>query len=151
VRFIPASVVDNPTWLEITGWQGGGLHVDHLVPGPDGSWHTTQPIPLGGGWKDLVRLHDGRTMAGVPVFLPADPALGAVETPPLPDTVRDAVPEKLILQREQKADVPSWLWGAAAVVVLLCTLALLVALGWGTARVSRGEETKPAPRTPARS
>jgi hypothetical protein len=151
VRFTPASAVDNPTWLEITGWQGGGLHVDHLVPGPDGTWHTTQPVPLGGGWKDLVRVHDGRTMAGVPVFLPADPALGAVETPALPDATRDAVPEKLILQREQKADVPSWLWGAAAVVVLLCTLTLLVALGWGTARVSRGEETKPAPRAPARS
>jgi hypothetical protein len=151
VRFTPPSAVDNPAWLELTGWQGEGLHIDHLVPGADGSWHTTAPLPLGGGWKLLVRLHDGRTMAGVPVFLPADPALGAPETPALADTTRDAVREGLILQREQKADVPSWLWGTAAVVVLLCTLALLVALAWGTARVSRASSEEEAPEIPARS
>ena len=100
VRFIPPTVVDNPAWLTLTGWQGEGFHIDHLVAAPDGSWHTTTPLPLGGGWKVLVRLHDGRTMAGVPVFLPADPALGAVETPALADTTRDAVREGLILQRE---------------------------------------------------
>jgi hypothetical protein len=150
VRFRPPTVVDNPAWLELTGWQGGGLHVDHLVPTGDGAWRTTEPLPLGGGWKILVRLHDGRTMAGVPVFLPADPALGAVETPALADATRDAVREGLILQREQKAGVPSWLWSTAAIVVLLCTLALLSALAWGTARVSRASSEAAAPPTPAR-
>jgi hypothetical protein len=137
VQFSPRSAIDHPAWLELTGWQGGGLHVDHLVPGPEGSWRTTKPLPLGGDWKLLVRLHDGRTMSAVPVFLPADPALGAVETPAVADSTRDAVREQLILQRELKPGVPPWIWGVASVVVLLCTLALLSALAWGVARISR--------------
>jgi hypothetical protein len=154
VRFSPASAVDNPAWLELTGWQGEGLHIDHLVPTGStdpGAWRTTEPLPLGGGWKILVRLHDGRTMAGVPVYLPADAALGAPETSAPADTTRDAVREGLILRREQKSGVPWWLWGTAAITVLFCTLALLTALAWGTARVSRSAEAAAARPTPAHS
>ncbi len=132
--------VDGPAWLQLTGWQGGGLHVDQLVPGPRGTWQTTRPFPLGGDWKLLVRLHDGRTLGAVPVFLPADLALNAPETPATAEFTREVVKEQTILQRELKAGVPSWIWSVASIVVLLCTLALLGALAWGVARVSRSTD-----------
>jgi hypothetical protein len=141
VQFNPPGAVDRPTWLELTGWQGGGLHIDHLVRGPEGSWQTTRELPLGGDWKLLVRLHDGRNMAAVPIFLPADPALGATEVPAMHDVTRDAVREQLILQRELKQGVPTWIWSVASVFVLLCTLTLLGALAWGVARVSRSDSS----------
>src|SRR3712207_8704647 len=41
----------------------------------DGVWRTTEPLPIRGSWKSMIRLHRGRTMASVPVYLPADPVI----------------------------------------------------------------------------
>ncbi|HEU0090031.1 MAG TPA: hypothetical protein VFQ77_20660 [Pseudonocardiaceae bacterium] len=152
VRIIPAAAVDQPAWLTITAWQGGGLQVDHLVPVGDGSYRSTKPMPLSGDWKTLVRLHDGRTMAAVPIYLPADPAIGEPELPAPARFTRDAVNEKQIMQRELKEGVPDWLWNTASTVVLACAVALVLALGWGVARVSRAaaELERDAPRAPVR-
>ncbi|MGQ0482981.1 MAG: hypothetical protein ACT4O0_18390 [Pseudonocardia sp.] len=146
VRVTPESALDDPTWLQLTGWQGGDLHLDRLVPTGDGAWRTTRPLPLGGNWKLLVRLHDGRTMTAVPLYLPADPALNAPELPAEASATRDAVHEQLILQRELNQGVSGWVWTAASLLVLLCTLALLAALAWGVGRVSRssGHGSEPA-------
>ncbi|MGH8922420.1 MAG: hypothetical protein ACRD0H_29470, partial [Actinomycetes bacterium] len=141
VRIIPASAVDGPSWLTLTAWQGGDLHVDHLVPLGDGRYRTTEPMPLYGDWKTLVRLHDGRTLAAVPVYLPADEVIGEPEVPALPRFTRDVGAERPILQRELKEGVPSWLWATASTVVLTCTLALLFLLGWGVSRVARRAAT----------
>ncbi|MGH3751979.1 MAG: hypothetical protein ACRDRP_04655 [Pseudonocardiaceae bacterium] len=137
VRITPAAAVDRPAWLTITSWQGGGLYVNHLKPVGDGSYRTTEPMPLSGDWKTLVRLHDGRSRTAVPIYLPADAVLGKPEIPAPPQFSRDAINETLILQRELKEGVPSWLWATASAVVLVCGLVLVLALGWGVSRVSR--------------
>ncbi|MGH3935701.1 MAG: hypothetical protein ACRDS1_12130 [Pseudonocardiaceae bacterium] len=137
VRITPAAAVDQPSWLTITSWQGGGLYVDHLVPTGDGGYRTTKPMPVSGDWKTLVRLQDGRTLTAVPIYLPADAVLGEPEIPALGNVTRDAVNEKVLMQRELKEGVPDSLWGSASAVVLICALALVLALGWGVARVSR--------------
>jgi hypothetical protein len=137
VRITPAAVVDQPSWLTITSRQGGGLYVDRLVPIGDGSYRTIGPIPLSGDWKALVRLQDGRTLTAVPIYLPADEVLGEPEIPAVRSATRDAVDEMLIMQRELKKGVPGWLWGTASAVVLICALALVLALGWGVSRVSQ--------------
>jgi hypothetical protein len=141
VRIIPAAAVDRPSWLTITSWQGGGLYVNHLVPVGDGSYRTTKPMPVSGDWKTLVRLQDGRTLTAVPIYLPADAALGEPEIPALRNVTRDAVTETQIMQRELKGGVPGWLWDTASAVVLVCALTLVLALGWGVSRVSRASQT----------
>lgn len=100
-------------------------------------------MPLHGDWKTLVRLQDGRKMAAVPVYLPADEVIGESEVPALPQFTRDVAAEQPILQRELKEGVPSWLWATASTVVLACALVLLLLLGWG---VSAWPE--PPPRVP---
>ena len=40
-----------------------------------GGWRTTRPIPVDGDWKVQLRLQTGRHVIGVPVRLPADPAI----------------------------------------------------------------------------
>ncbi|MFF4234294.1 hypothetical protein ACFYYL_00355 [Actinomadura geliboluensis] len=137
VEFSPAGAVDGPAWVTVTGWQGKGLHVDRLVRGRDGVYRTSAPMPLHGDWKTLIRVHDGRTLAGVPVYLPADPAIGAAALPAPAEFTRDVRGERSILQRELKTDVPGWLWALCSAVVLACTLALVLALGWGVARIAR--------------
>ncbi|MCD0450043.1 hypothetical protein LO762_12690 [Actinocorallia sp. API 0066] len=135
--------LDDPAWVQVTGWQGGDLHVDLLErTGPE-TYRTTSPLPLDGTWKTLVRLHDGRDLSAVPIFLPEDPAIGAPELAAVPDATRPAQSEKLILQRELKTDVPGWVWGAASLVVLVCSLVLVVSLGWGTRRIARATAGRP--------
>ncbi|WP_158167369.1 hypothetical protein [Mycolicibacterium smegmatis] len=157
VRVTPADLIsDDPEWVSILSWQGGvdnqrGLLVNHLERVGPGHYRTTQPVPVSGSWKTLLRVQDGTTMAGVPIYLPADPGIGAEEQPAEAVSTREFVPEITILQRERNLDHPSWLFGAASLVVLVCTLLLIAALTWGAGRVnsrelaagSTADETRP--------
>lgn len=90
-------------------------------------------------------------MAAVPVFLPADPGIGATELPAEQSIDRPFVQEIEILQRERNLEVPSWLFTAASLVVLLCSLILIAALSWGAGRINDREmrvDTESAPKHP---
>lgn len=78
-------------------------------------------------------------MAAVPVYLPADPGIGAEETPAI-STTRDFMEEIKVLQRERNLDVPSWLYPAASMIVLVCSLILIALLSWGAGRINSREE-----------
>jgi len=141
VRLEPANLIDaNPTWVQILAWQGGGEGVisDRLHRTGPNTWESTKPMPVYGNWKTLLRLQDGRMMAAVPIFLPADEALNAPELPASASFTRDIVPEISILQRERNLDVPTWTWGVANLVVLICSLLVIAGLCVTTARISRG-------------
>jgi hypothetical protein len=140
VTLEPANLIDeHPTWVTVLSWQGGGEGVinDQLRRTGPNTWVSTKPMPVHGNWKTLLRLQDGRMLAAVPIFLPADPALGAPETPASAQFTRDVVPEISILQRERNLDVPAWLWGISNLVVLLCSIAVVVGLCLTTSRISR--------------
>ena len=128
--------LDDPAWVTLTSWQGGGLVVDRLRADGTGRWVSTRPLPVSGDWKTLVRLHDGRLLAASPVYLPADAALGAPEVPALATSTRPVTVETAILQRERKADIPGWLWTTACLVVGTFALLLMLGLAWGVARLS---------------
>lgn len=144
VRLDPATAVRDPAWLQLTSWQGGGLVVDPLRQTGPGEYRTTRPVPVQGDWKTLLRVHDGRTLWAVPLYLPADPAIAATEVPATSGVTRAAVPESTILQREKKTDTPRWLWTAASLVVLLCSLAIVAGVSWGVGRYARRGTPTPA-------
>ncbi|MUL83147.1 MULTISPECIES: hypothetical protein [unclassified Mycolicibacterium] len=145
VQITPTGLVgDNPEWVSILAWQGGlandrGLMIDRLEKVGPGHYRSTQPIPVSGKWKTLLRVQDGTTMAGVPIFLPADPGIGAKETPALASSSREFVQEITILQRERNLNHPSWLYNVASLVVLVCTLILIAGLTWGAGRINASE------------
>jgi hypothetical protein len=85
----------------------------------------------------------------MPIYLPADEALGEEEVPAEDGMTRAAIPEIEILQRELKAS-GGGLWAVANLVVLFCTLALIAAISWGVGRYSRRASARePFPDTPA--
>ena len=130
---------EEPAWLTITAWQGGGsqgLHVAPLREVSPTEWETTEPMPVGGTWKTMVRLQDGRDISALPVFLPSDQAL-AEDVVAAEDATRGFTDEKQILQRELDDDIPAGLWTVAGLVVLLCSAVLVLALGWGVSRYHR--------------
>ncbi|SOE04056.1 hypothetical protein [Blastococcus haudaquaticus] len=149
VQLEPADFVDDPAWVQITSWQGDGLVVNTLERTGEGAYRTTEPIPVDGTWKALLRVHDGRVLTAVPIYLPEDQALGEEEIPAEDGMTRGAIPEVEILQRELK-DSGGGLWTVANLVVLACTLALVAAISWGVGRYSRRASSRePYPDTAA--
>jgi hypothetical protein len=159
IQINPATLVSgDPEWVTILAWQGGlandrGLVIDRLDRVAPGHYRSTQPIPVWGSWKTLLRVQDGTTMAAVPIFLAADPGIGAQEVPAQASATRDFVREITVLQRERNLDHPAWLFNAASLVVLACTLALIAALTWGAGRINSRDlltGSEPEPRRPVR-
>ncbi|MGX1812020.1 hypothetical protein ACWIGI_40410 [Nocardia sp. NPDC055321] len=145
IRLEPADLVgEDPEWIQILAWQGGvgsdspgrGLVVDQLERVDAGHYRSTRPVPVHGTWKTVLRIQDGRTQTALPVYMAADPGIGAAEVPALASFRRDFVAEITVLQRERSFDHPAWLFTAAGLVVLLCSLALIAALSWGAARIN---------------
>lgn len=152
VRIVPASAAKDTAWLTATAWQGGGLVVNRLKKVGDGVYRTTQPLPLHGDWKSLIRISDGRSLEAVPVYMPADPAIPAPAVAAPAHFERTFVSDKAILQRESK--------DGSGVLVLIAHLVLaliiggeLAALAWGLTRLRRisvpGERFERTPRASA--
>lgn len=142
IQLRPADLVsEDPEWVQILSWQGGvdetgsGLVVDQLTRVGEGRYLSTRPVPAHGNWKTILRVNDGRTFTALPIYMAADPGIGAEETPALAEFERPFVSEVTVLQRERSFDHPAWLFGAASLVVLACSLAMVWALSWGAARI----------------
>jgi hypothetical protein len=140
----PNFVSENPNWVSILGWQGHlenqrGEVVDNLEKVGPGHYRTTDPVPVWGTWKTLLRLHDGKTLAAVPIYLAADPGIGAKEVPAEASFTRPFVAEITILQRERNPETPAVLWTIGCLVVLVCTLVMIGGLSWGAGRINRSE------------
>ncbi len=143
VKLDPTDAADNSEWFTATAWQGGGSVVDRLKKVGPGMYRTTKPIPVYGNWKSTLRLHKGRTVAGLPVFMPADPAIPVKEIPARSRFTRTFVRDKKNLQREQKAGVSPALSAGAYLVVLGIFVGLITALTWGLLRFARREALVP--------
>lgn len=147
IRINPPDLVSaDPNWVSILGWQGGlanqrGIFVDHLEKVGPGHYRSTEPMPVSGQWKTLLRVHDGRTMGAVPIYLHGDPGIGAAEVPAEASMTRPFVAEITILQRERNPDVPQSLWLVGCIVVLVCTLSLIAGLSWGAGRLNGSAPT----------
>lgn len=147
VQLTPANLVsDNPNWVSVLGWQGGtsndrGMFVDHLQRVGPGHYRSTEPMPVSGSWKTLLRVHDGTMLTAVPIYLAGDPGIGAPEVPAEASMTRPFVAEITILQRERNPDTPQVLWLVGCLVVLVCTLVLIAGLTWGAGRINKSEPT----------
>jgi hypothetical protein len=148
VQLTPANLVsDDPNWVSVLSWQGGidnqrGIFVDHLEKVGPGHFRSTEPMPVSGSWKTLLRVHDGKMLAAVPIYLAGDPGIGAKEVPADPSMTRPFTAEITILQRERTPDTPESLWLIGCLVVLACTLMLIGGLTWGAGRINRSEPTE---------
>src|SRR5215218_3542432 len=146
VRLDPPDAADDAAWFTATAWQGDGFVVDDLERVSRGVYRTTEPLPVHGNWKSMIRLHYGNAVDAIPVFMPRDDAIPAAEVPAERRFTRDFVPDSVILQREQKT-TSGWLTTAAYAVVASIALALLALLAWGLHRLAI---TAPGSRTPSR-
>jgi hypothetical protein len=152
VRIDPPQAAEDAHFLNVTAWQGGGSVVSELERVRPGVYRTTEPVPVYGGWKAMVRLHTGDSLVGVPIFLPEDRAIPAPEVPAESSFTRDFVRDLALLQREKKDDVPGALSAIAYLVVAAIAAALIALIAWALLRLERGVPAPTrAPRTSGRS
>jgi hypothetical protein len=98
-----------------------------------------------GGWKAMVRVHTGRSLVALPIYLPRDKAIPAAEVPAKASFTRPFERDVKILQREQKTGVPGVLKLIAYLTVAAITAALIALIAWALLRLEAA-----VPRTRAR-
>ena len=140
VHLHPADAARDARWFNVTAWQGartgnGGLVIKQLHEVGPGVYRTDGTVPVFGEWKALLRLHKGRSLMALPIYLPADPAIPAPQVPPWPSVTRPFQREKSILQRE--ATGGEGLQRPAYAVLGALALVWVGSLGWGLRRLER--------------
>ncbi len=107
-RLNPPDAANGAYWFNVTSWQGkdGPAHIDTPEQIGPGLYRITNPIHVDGTWKTTLRLHHGRQLAGLPIFMPADPAIPVCQIPVESHMTRAFQLDHSLLQREQKKGVP---------------------------------------------
>lgn len=139
LRLDPPSAAKDANWFNVTSWQGrrqgdGGLVIAPLHQVSPGVYTTDRTVPVFGEWKTLVRLHTGRSLMAIPIYMPADPAIPARMVTPWPHVTRSFVREKSILQRESVGG-SQWLQRPAYAVLGALALVWVASLAWGLRRL----------------
>jgi hypothetical protein len=135
IEINPRSAADDANWVTVTAWQDGKLVIDRLKLVERGVYRTTKPIPVGGDWKSLLRLHRGDSLDAVPIYLPNDPAIPAAEVPASASFTRPFVSDKKVLQREAKTSSKVLVTSAHLGVLAIASM-LLALLAWGLRRLA---------------
>jgi hypothetical protein len=133
----PPDAADDAEWFDVTAWQGGGLVVEPLTQVAPGRYRTTDPVPVHGNWKTMIRFENGNSLTALPIYLPRDAAIPVGEIPALSSFTRSFRDEHKLLQREQTGGAPIVV-ALAYAVVLGIALGLLALIAWGLHRLSFG-------------
>jgi hypothetical protein len=155
VALSPKSTGTGASWVSVTSWQSGKLKVDRLKRVGDGVYAFRSPAPAYGDWKSMLRVQNGRTIMGVPIYMPEDKAIPVAGVPALDHVTRSFVADRKLMQRERRDDIPGWLWTFACLLILVLAIVFITALSWGVARVARtgpgGGGPADPPAEPARA
>ncbi len=118
---------------------------DELEEISPGVFRTPNPVPVHGSWKAGLRIQNGHTLAGIRLYAPADTAIPLPEDPALPAFTRPLAPDRELLQRERKDDIPTGLWLASSLAVLFMFFGFFALLGWALNRYSNDPGSGPKP------
>jgi hypothetical protein len=138
VRLLPVAGAKQTPVLGLESGDGkrAYLVIKDLHETSPGVYQTDGTVPVFGEWKALVRLHKGRSLMALPIYMPADPAIPAPAVPPWPNVTRPFQREKQILQREAVGGSQNLVRPAYGLLGALA-LVWVGSLGWGLRRLER--------------
>jgi hypothetical protein len=150
VTLVPPDAAEDSVAFEVTSWQGGGTEHAALKEIGPGHYRTEESVPVTGSWKSLVSLLRGDQVMAAPVYLPADPEIGAPEEPALPTREVTFVRNTRLLLREQHPG-PAWpsLLAYSGLAVLIALWVGLIA--FTATRVRRPPAGRPRQPSPGSS
>ncbi|WP_405056414.1 hypothetical protein OG474_27185 [Kribbella sp. NBC_01505] len=145
VKLSPATAAEDARWFEALAWQGGGRVLHPMKKIADGTYRSEDALPMYGKWKSMIRLHTGqRDLTAMWVYAPED---AAIEKPAI--QVSDGqtvafVNEQLTLRREERTDVPRWMWNGGYALLGVVGLLELAGIAWLVGRGARGGRLRAA-------
>lgn len=145
VDVTPADAARKATGFGVMSWQGGGTNWAELRETAPGHYVTTKTVPVTGKWKSMVSLYRGSQVMAAPVYMPADPEIGASAVPAVAERRTHFVRNTDVLLREAK-DGPSWpamLAYAGVALVALVWFGLFAFTGWRLAAAEEAEQAAP--------
>ncbi len=146
VEVTPVDAAVDADRFEVFQWQGGERTIRPLVPtGEPGVYRIEDPAPMGGERKTMVLLASGSQLGAVPIYLPADPEIGASETPFEPVREADMVPQTDLFLREALDGAPAWPGYIAGVVIVIAIGGTIAALAAGVVGLDRRRAGATAP------
>jgi hypothetical protein len=142
VRVTPAALGDDADSVRYVAWQGRApLREGDLRQIAPGVFHTSARLPATGRWKSLILVDSGRALVAAPVYEPEDSAIPVPQIPARAHVTRPLEKTRVVLQRERKHGVPTWLWTAASLTVLVLGLVFIGILAWGVERLATGSSS----------
>ncbi len=146
VQLTPADAAVGATAFGVTAWQGGGPRetsgMRELGPG---RYVSERPLPVSGRWKTVVGLQRGDQVMAAPVYLPADPGIGAPEIPAVDGRRTSFVRNTDLLMREVHGG-PAWVANASYTGVAMVVAMWVGLLALAVRRV--GGDATPTSWTP---
>lgn len=145
VRLQPADAADDARWFEALAWQGGGMRLGHLQKVADGTYRSTEPLPMYGRWKSMVRLHRGqRDLVAMWVYAPEDAEIAKPAVQVSDGQTVDFIGEQEVLRREERTDVPRWMWNGGYALLGVVGLLEITGIAWLVGRGARGGRLRAA-------
>ncbi|MEV5965395.1 hypothetical protein AB0L70_26735 [Kribbella sp. NPDC051952] len=145
VTLQPGDAADGARWFEAMAWQGGGLILHPMVKVADSTYRSADPLPMYGKWKSMIRLHQGqRDLVAMWVYAPED---AAIEKPAVQVSNGQSVEflnEQQVLRREERNDVPRWMWNGGYTLLGVVGLLEIIAIAWLVGRGARGGRLRAA-------
>ncbi|MBW3590250.1 MAG: hypothetical protein KY393_00105 [Actinobacteria bacterium] len=151
VELDPPDAAEEATLFGVMSNQGGSRVVpSRLIPLDEpGTYISENAHPVSGEWKTSVGLQRGDEVMSAPVYLPADPEIGASEVPALPErTVEFGVVTEIMLREAHDGPVWPSVVAYTEVVTMLAVWIFLFALADRKIKEDRTRgESKPSQPT----
>jgi hypothetical protein len=145
VTLQPGDAAAGARWFEAMAWQGGGLVLHPMVKVAEGTYRSADPLPMYGKWKSMIRLHQGqRDLVAMWVYAPED---AAIEKPAIQVSNGQTVEflnEQQVLRREERNDVPRWMWNGGYALLGVVGLLEIIGIAWLVGRGARGGRLRAA-------
>ncbi|ADB30865.1 hypothetical protein Kfla_1770 [Kribbella flavida DSM 17836] len=145
VKLDPVDAAVGARWFEAMAWQGGGFETHPLQKIADGTYRSIDPLPLYGKWKSMIRLHQGqRDLVSAWVYAPEDAAIQKPAIQVSDGQVVEFVSEQLVLRREERTDVPRWMWNGGYALLAVVGALEILGIAWLVGRGARGGRMRAA-------
>ncbi|GAA1614598.1 hypothetical protein GCM10009789_80900 [Kribbella sancticallisti] len=145
VKLQPGDAGEGARWFEAMSWQGGGFVTHRMEKVADGVYRSADPLPMYGKWKSMVRLHQGqRDMVAMWVYAPEDAAIQKPAIQVSDGQTVNFISEQEVLRREERTDVPRWMWNGGYALLAVVGALELLGIGWLVGRGARGGRLRAA-------
>jgi hypothetical protein len=145
VKLDPADAADGARWFQSLAWQGGGSMTHPMEKIAEGTYRSTEPLPMYGKWKSMVRLHQGqRNLVAMWVYAPEDAKIERPAVQVSDGQQVEFIGEQQVLRREERTDVPRWMWNGGYALLAVVGSLEIVGIAWLVGRGARGGRLRAA-------